>query len=284
MNAVLKPRMLQTSIATPSSWLGRLSLQFAQRNDRTALTYRRHEGPLIVQRPFYPEGEVCHIYLVHPPGGVVGGDRLQLDVRLEEQSHTLITTPASGKFYRSAGATARLEQQLNVSQNAVLEWLPQDTILFAGCEVDMSTRVNLQAGARFIGWEILCLGRPSSGEQFTHGHCRQRLELWRGNQPLVLDRSRFRGEDSMRTACWGLQGKTVTATLLATTCDKQILAAVREQLDHEYFSATLLDDVLVCRYLGTQGEQARQVFARAWAVIRPKLLGREACPPRVWAT
>lgn len=268
-------------------WLAQLSLGFEKHADRTALTHRQHMGPLVVQRPFYPEGDVCHVYLVHPPGGVVGGDRLEISARVNEKAHALITTPASGKFYRSAGSLAHLQQHLQVDNGAVLEWLPQDTILFAGCEVDMHTRIDLSKDAVFIGWEMLCLGRPSSGEAFDYGNCRQRFELWRDGQPLLLERSKFSGGDPLLNARWGLQGHTVTATLLATPASKDMLNAVRDviaDVDNTLFSATLMDDVLVCRYLGNQGERARHIFSQAWAAIRPLMLERPACPPRVWAT
>lgn len=270
------------------SWLGQLELGFEQRGPRTALMHRRHQGPLRVQKPFYPEGETCHVYLIHPPAGVVGGDRLEINVDVAEQAQALITTPGSGKFYRSAGPTAHLTQHLTVAQNASLEWLPQDTILFAGCEVDMLTRVQLQPGASFVGWEILCLGRPSSDELFDHGRCRQRFELWREDKPLVIDRSLLNGGDDLLNAQWGLQGQPVTATMLATPATVEMRDAARDAVDGstllENFSATLIDDVLVCRYLGQQGAHARQAFTQAWAAIRPLMMNRPACEPRVWAT
>lgn len=272
------------------SWLAQLELGFEHRDTRTALTHRRHQGPLMVQKPFYPEGETCHVYLIHPPAGVVGGDRLEVNVDVAPQAQALITTPGSGKFYRSAGPTAKLTQTLRVAQNASLEWLPQDTILFAGCEVDMLTHVQLKPGASFVGWEILCLGRPSSGEVFDHGRCRQRFELWRHssltgeNQPLLIDRSLLRGGDDLLTAQWGLQAQPVIATMLATPATEAMRNAARDAVFDPGFSATLIDDVLVCRFLGNQGAHARQAFTQAWAAIRPLMLDRPVCEPRVWAT
>ena len=287
MNAL--PKTISTFVErndrnTHDGWLAQLELGFEQRGPRTALTDRRHQGPLVVQKPFYPEGDLCHVYLIHPPAGVVGGDRLEVSATVAEQAQALITTPGSGKFYRSAGPTAQLTQHLTVANNASLEWLPQDTILFAGCEVDILTQVQLAPGARFIGWEILCLGRPSSGESFDHGRCRQRFELWRDDQPLLIDRSLLSGDDELLHAQWGLQGQPVVATMLATPATTEMRDVARDAVDNQGFSATLLDDVLVCRFLGKQGAQARQVFTQAWAAIRPLMLERPACEPRVWAT
>ncbi len=267
-----------------SRWLAQLELGFERRDKRTVISHRRHQGPLVVQKPFYPEDDTCHVYIVHPPGGVVGGDRLNIKVNIAPDAHALITTPGSGKIYRSAGPVAQIEQQLQIAENSTLEWLPQDTILFAGCNVETVTKVDLKPGATFIGWEIICLGRPSSGETFDQGNCPQRFELWREGQPLVLERSRLSGSDSMLEATWGLQSFPTTATMMATPASKEILAAVRDTVTDTGFSATLLDDVLVCRYLGKQGMQAREIFSRAWAAIRPLMLNKPACPPRVWAT
>lgn len=277
----------QTHTSTESAgWQARLDLVYVQRNDKSVIAQRRHLGPLTVQRPFYPEGDVCHTYVLHPPGGVVGGDQLALNVKLEAGAHALITTPASAKFYRSAGAMAQQVSTLSVANDAVLEYLPQDTILFNGCEVNTSTRVTLAAAAKFAGWEILCQGRPASGESFQHGQCRQVYELYRGDTPLVIERTHLRGGSAMQSAPWGLADYPVTGTFLISDADNELLALARQALASEpsLCSASLLNGVLVCRYLGRQGMQARDCFARVWAAIRPAWSGRAACRPRIWDT
>ena len=117
------------------NWRAHLVLKFSGRDDKTIVSHRQYQGPLVIQKPFYPEDDVCHVYLLHPPGGVVGGDQLTLDVEVNREGHALITTPAAGKFYRSAGSLAQLKQTLVVKAKSTLEWLPQETILFSGCEV-----------------------------------------------------------------------------------------------------------------------------------------------------
>src|SRR6476620_11342443 len=112
-----------------AGWEAALDLEFAARGARTILARRASIGPLVVQRPFYPEGDVAHVYLVHPPGGVVGGDQLRLNVLAREGAHALITTPAATKFYRSDGRVAHQRQEI-VADAASIEWLPQETIVF----------------------------------------------------------------------------------------------------------------------------------------------------------
>lgn len=267
-------------------WRAHLNLVFSGREDRTFIARRAHYGPLVIQKPFYPEGDVCHVYLLHPPGGVVGGDQLSLDVGVNRSGHALVTTPAAGKFYRSDGRRAAMHQTLKVEANSTLEWLPQETILFSASRLDMKTLVHLESGASFIGWEIICLGRPASAECFDDGDVRQAFEIWRDGKPLILERARLVGGDEVLGAAWGLQNYTVTATLLAVNVTADMLNNVREQAPQldGLFSATLINDVLVCRVLSHQAEAARHAFIHVWKLLRPQLLNRKACEPRIWST
>ena len=279
----------ETVAADRAGWCGELRLTLARSGPRTVVARRSHLGPLTIQRAFYPEDEVAHVYLLHPPGGVVGGDALSIDVDVQCGAHALITTPASGKLYRSDGRAARLHQLLHVAPGASLEWLPQETIVYSGAQARMCTRVELAADARFIGWEMLCLGRPACAERFDHGGLLQCFELWRDGRPLWLERARFHGGGAALDAAWGMRMRPLTATLVATIEDPQLPARVRAAMapydsDNARCSATQLDGVLVCRYLGTQAQHARACLSAAWTEIRRALLGREPCVPRIWNT
>ena len=242
-----------------------------------------------MQRPFYPDGErACHVYILHPPGGVVGGDTLTIRAEVERGAHALLTTPAAGKLYRSDGACAQLTQELTVADGAWLEWLPQETIAFDGARAASTTRVELAGNAGFIGWEILCLGRPVAGEAYTRGAFTQRFDIRRDGAPLWWERNALVGGAPVLHAPWGLAGKSVVATLVAVGRAPGALPALRELLNAERdegeFSVSQLRDVLVCRYLGNSAEQARAGFTVAWRLLRPALWGVEASPPRIWAT
>lgn len=272
-----------------SSWQAELNLAIERRGDRSVLARRSHYGPLGIQRAFYPEGAVPHLYLLHPPGGVVGGDQLRVNVTVAPQAHALVTTPAAGKFYRCAGRRAGMVQQLDLQAGAALEWLPQETIIYAGAEADTTTRVNLAAASRFIGWEMICLGRPAAQERFVQGRFRQRFELWREGKPLWLERAHYAGNDAALTARWGLAGFPVAASLvlvgeLGSLSREQYSDLELHQPDEALAITRLDDDVLVCRYLGQQAQQARQRLAAVWRRFRPVVMQREACEPRVWNT
>lgn len=279
------------STAERNGWQARLRLDLrVDTRERTVLAVCRHQGPLQLQRPFYPEADgACHLYILHPPGGVVGGDSLEIEATLAQNAQALITTPAAGRFYRSAGAVARQVQTLRLAQGAALEWLPQETILFAGARARAITRIELSHDSRFLGWEILCLGRPAAGERFTHGAFIQTFELWRDALPLYLERGRFQGGDPVATAPWGMAGQPVTATLLCTLQQAGPVEAIRadwgETGEAELFGVTTqLDGVLVCRYRGSSVGRAKELFLRAWRRLRPALLGKPPRLPRIWQT
>lgn len=269
-----------------SSWQARLELEFEGIGARTVLARRRHIGPLVVQRPFYPEGAgICHVYLLHPPGGIVGGDDLELQLHCRAGAHALVTTPAATRFYRAGPhPQARLRQHLHVG-DAALEWLPQKNIVFDGARAHASTSVHLHQDARFLGWEITCLGRPTNGETLHAGSLASDMRLYRGDAPVLIDRLRLAGNSPALQAPWGWGGMQALGTLVMTPAAEVDLAPLRAlRAPAVHFGLTRVQDLLVCRALATQAEPLRELFTRIWLALRPALLGVRAVPPRIWAT
>jgi urease accessory protein len=277
-------------------WDASLELGFEARCGRTVVAVRRHHGPLAIQRAFYPEGDgTCHAYILHPPGGVVGGDRLSVRASADTGARVLLTTPAATKFYRSAGLSAAQTQHLTVADGAALEWLPQETIVYAGAELALHTRVDLCANAAFIGWDILCLGRPASGERFSRGRVEQRLQLFRAGAPLLLERATYAGDGAEMRAAWGLGGQPVVGALVSVPAQDaasepraaaalDALRGLLSELAPRHSACTRIGSALVCRYLGTSVEQAQRVFRASWSVLRRHCMGKSAVEPRIWAT
>jgi urease accessory protein len=264
------------SAVLPASWKAELELGFERVGERTVLARKRHDGPLVVQKALYPEGEgVCHAIVVHPPAGIAGGDELRLDVESASGASALLTTPGAGKWYRSGGPWA--SQCLAFKVAGTLEWLPQETIVYDGALADLSTGVRLDGAARYLGWEILCLGRTGSGERFTRGTIRLSTRIERNGKLAWLERGRIDGGGKLMQSPAGLRGHTVCGTLVAAAPEISPRRA-------EGLAVTLLPGLLVARYLGDSSEEAKQLFTRLWAAIRPELLGREAHEPRIWRT
>jgi urease accessory protein len=268
-------------------WTGHLQLQFERVGARTVIARRRHSGPLLVQRAFHEPDGGCQVYLIHPPGGVVAGDQLALELELQAASRALVTTPAATKLYSSSGAFSQLTQQFTVAQDAILEFLPQETILYDGARARSSTCVTLAPRSQFVGWEISCLGRDERG--FSSGSFVQHWQLERAGRLLWSERSLLEGGSPLLQASWGLGGRRVLATLVGTGAADLALEPLREQAQQlgpadDCFSVTRLGEVLVCRYLGYSSEAAKRFFCAAWAFLRQAVSGRGTVPPRIWAT
>jgi len=268
---------------TPAGWQAELGLRFVRRRDRTVLSERRQCGPLLVQRPFYPEDDgTCHTYLIHPPAGIVGGDDLRVDLDLEAGAHALVTTPAATRWYFSREPEASIRQCARIAAGATLEWLPQETLVYGGARAQLTTRIEVEAGARFLGWEVLGLGRPACGEEFRNGKLDFRFQIFRAGQPLLLER--LRGDVN---GVPGLRGYAAYATFVATGAGARALECAREVLrsaPDSVGAATLIGDVLIGRSLAERCEPLTSALNRLWSALRPVILGRPAVAPRIWRT
>ena len=275
-------------LSAGSGWKAELELGFSTQHHRTVMDRVSHSGPLRVQRPFYPEGEVCHVYMLHPPGGVVGGDHLDISITAGPGAMVLLTTPGSTKFYQSAGDWALFDQRLHVQEGGSLEWFPQENILFPGARLQAKTDVLLSGDAVFLGWDIICLGRPSNQERFETGQLDAGLNIYRDGQPVLLERQRVLSAESLDAAA-GMRGFPMLAVLMATPCDESHLQKVQLLLegmkdDGEPIGVTLVDGLLVVRALGWQTEQLQKKLIPVWQELRQSLLQRPAVMPRIWAT
>ncbi len=266
----------------PEGWLGTLTLEFACRGGRTLLTKRQHRGPFMVQRAFYPEADYPHIYLLHPPGGVVGGDRLELSVSMAPESHALLTTPGATKFYRTAGAQAGLSQRFHLGEGSTLEWLPQGNIFFPAADVAIHSEFFLRPGARLIGYDTLCLGRPAIGERFEQGTLDSVLHIHLPDSAGLFERLRINDGQMDQVG-----GYSLNATFFATPVTEAMLAGVRDLLTEAELpaaGASMVDSLLVVRLLDNDNQRLQNLLHRIWILLRPEILGRGAVAPRIWAT
>lgn len=272
-------------------WHGTLALDYRRDGGRTT-AHDRHDGPLRVLQRLYPEGPgICHHVLVHPPGGLVGGDRLDVRLALGAGSHALVTTPGAARFYRSAGEAAVQDVEATLAAEARLEWLPLEAIAYPGCVATNRLRLRLAPGAECIGWDLLALGLPAAGEPFDRGTLRTHLEIpgrW-------LDAGRIDGHDTrLLQSRLGFAGRTVLATLWFAAGTP--LAAPRREALLEAARAVPADDRVVCgatapepglvlaRALAHRVEPAMQWAAAVRAAWRRAAWNLAAEPPRVWRT
>jgi len=271
------------------SWHANLDLSFAHAAGRTRLVSKAHQGPLQVQKALYPEGpKICHVTVLHPPGGIAAGDSLTVSARVACDSHVCLTTPGAAKWYRCPNGEAQQQLRFSVAAGGVLEWLPRENILFDASRVVMNLAVDLAPAAHFLGWEILCFGRRASGEEWRRGGLSLRSSISRSNRPLWRERAGVAAGGGFAASAVGLAGYSVSGTLVCagSDVDPQLLTACRSVQPRggdARSGITRLPGVLLARYLGHSSQDAFDWFAGIWQLLRPALLGATATAPRLWA-
>jgi urease accessory protein len=269
----------------PTGWHAALALRMRRAGARTVFA-SRHVGALRVQKPLYPEGDaVCHVVLIHPPGGIAGGDALTLDLDAEAGTHALITTPGAAKWYKANGRTAT--QRVNLNVQGALEWLPQEAIIFDQADVRSEIAIELDAGAAMIGWDIVALGRAAARETFTRGCFAQTIRLRDGGRLVWIERTCISGGDALLASPIGLAGCHVFGCLWAVgPCwtDAQ-LESLRMRLQDTVAPLTrVARRVLIARALAPTTGRVRRALETVWRELRPLVLRRPAIAPRIWAT
>jgi urease accessory protein len=273
-----------TALFTPS-WHAELELAYALDGATTRPVQRRHKGPLRVQKHLHAEGpQVCQHIIVHPPGGIAGGDRLDLSAHVGEGAWAQLTSPGAAKWYRAA-SPAFQSVELSIAAGATLEWLPQETIVYSGARAELATCVELANDARLFYWDVVALGRPAAGERFAEGHFQAHLDIRRNGTLVWHERQRIIGDDGLLDSPIGLAGEPVFATLIATgDIDAELLERCRGLPCAGRGDLTQLPGLLVARCLASETLHARAWLIDLWRLVRPALLGRAAKPPRIWST
>jgi urease accessory protein len=274
------------------SWHGHLQLDYRHDAGRT-IALDRHHGPLRVLQRLYPEGDtVCHHVLVHPPGGLVGGDVLEVDAHLAPGSHALLTTPGATRFYKTLGAEAQQHVRLRVAEGARVEWLPLETIAYCDCLAHNRLTCMLEPGAEAMGWDVLALGLPAAGQAWERGRYHQHLEL----PGVWLERALLDATDrALLDGAVGWHGHRVLGTLwfgagsaLAGPRREALLEAARGAIDATGMAlagaTSPADPLVVVRVLAPHVEAAMGLLQRIWAAWRRTAWQLAPCPPRVWRT
>jgi urease accessory protein len=274
-------------------WEARLDLDFKSVKGRSYLARNLHVGPLVLQKALYPESEaVCHGIVIHPPGGVAGGDALTVNVNVNKGAHALLTTPGAGKWYKSNGPCATQHLQFDVKDNACLEWFPQENILFDASKVTFTAQVNLAKKARFAAWEILCFGRQAQQEHWSTGEMKQKLHIQREGKLVWNECAAIEPSDIALASIIGMHQCVVSASFViaAGTVPEPILEACRAvkpkyKLDvNARYGVTALPEIFSARYVGQSTQCAKAYFELLWQCLRPWYASREMQRPRIWNT
>lgn len=281
------------SATIAQGWQASLTLGLSAESGNTRLARCTHTGPLYVQKPFYPEGrEHPHLYLLHPPGGIVSGDCLDVRIDVAAGGGALLTTPGAARVYRARKSSPLQRQRchLRLDTDATLEWFPMETIVFDGACVELETTVEMVRNSCFIGWELICFGLPASSQPFRRGRFSQRYRIMQDGTPVFIDCFCLDEDNraSMLDGAAGMGGHPVSGVFLAgpvaTEQHTPLLQRLRQATPEPSVALSWLGDFLVGRYLGGSAWRARKLYATWWQSLRPSLLGRDACVPRIWST
>lgn len=274
------------------TWHASLALNYTLEAERTVARFS-HDGPLRVLHSLYPEGgSTCHNVLVHPPGGLVGGDTLDVDVAVGGGAHGLITTPGATRFYRSDGPPALQRTRLRLEPDARLEWLPLEALAYSGCSARNQLSMDLAPGAELLGWDISALGLPHAEQPFVKGRWCQHIEL----NGVWLERGVIDAADTrLLESPLGLAGKNCMASIffvagaaIERNRREQALDCARQHVAQHALNvcagATCPNPrVLVLRVLCDQVEPAMDLLKSVWSAWRQTLWNKAPVPPRIWA-
>lgn len=286
-----------------NQWLAELQLEFSHNQRGTVLSKTTRKGPLSVQKAFYPEGPDCaHIYLLHPPAGIVSGDELRVTMTIQDNAHMLVTTPGANRFYRARedltiGDSKQTQiTTFHLANQAKGENLPQETIVYEGADGFNTVDIHMTKNSVYLGWDITCLGLPHSAQPFNKGRYTQLNRLFCDDQLIYHDRIAINPENHLLTHSAGLASRSVFATFLAYAPDKQldnqqqkkIVTDLREKIEQaqatEQISITNINGLIVIRYLGENAQQCKNLFITLWQYLRPLFLDKTSLQPRIWHT
>ena len=267
-------------------WRAELELAYVGQGGATRSVFRRHRGPLRVLRAFPHADGCCEHIVVHPPGGIAGGDELRIGVSLSNGADVLLTSNGAAKWYRAFGREARQSLTARLEDGALLEWMPSETILYNGARAALRTRIDVDETSRLLYGDVVCLGRPAAGEAFTDGEWRQRSEVYRRGRLIWCEHIVRRADDIERADAAVLAGAPVVGLVLwiGPRVAPEISEAARSVSAEGATSAAQLSDAWIARYVGDSTEDALGWVRGVRAVLHQHTHGRVARVPRIWST
>jgi urease accessory protein len=263
-----------------------LDLAFVHRDGRTRLAHLYQRTPLRALFPRQPPDDIPTAAIANVGGGLVAGDSASVSVRVGEGAAAMVTTQAAEKVYRSTGADCRVATRLAVEPGSWLEWCPQETILFERSRLRRTLALDLAGDARAMLGETLVLGRLASGERTAEGFLLDRIEVRRDGEFAWLDCLRLEGSyGPVVGAAAGLGGARAVATFVHAAPDATGRLDLARGLlpgDPVRSGATVVNGLLVARFLAADPLALRRAFALFWARFRAAAAGLPPALPRLW--
>ncbi|MPS92125.1 urease accessory protein UreD [Comamonas sp.] len=274
------------------TWHAQLALNYSLQDGKSSVQFT-HDGPLRILKSLYPEGAaICHNVLVHPPGGLVGGDVLDIDVHVAEGAHALVTTPGATRFYKSNGKQAMQRTRLRLDPGARLEWLPLEAIAYNACDAVNHLEFELAEDAQLLTWDVTALGLPLAAQPYESGRFEQHIE-WPGR---FLERGVVNAQDELLlNGDLGLAGHRCLGSLIFASGSamarhqREALLEGTQELLEEAAPAVLSgvtapnENMLVLRCVSPVVESVMMLWKTVWSFWRKELWGLQGGTPRIWS-
>ncbi len=268
-----------------NKWQASIKLEFLKDSEgKTLLSRNLHQGPLVVQKPFYPE-KACHIYLLHPPGGIAGCDHLQVEALLKEDTKVLITTPGATKFYKTDGQISEFNQVFKLNNGASLEYLPSQNIFYKGTHTKVNTSFYLEQNAKFAFRDVSKCGMKDEENPFLDSSFFNTIKIYQDNTLVLKETCFIEGMEDFK-ALAAIFNHPYIGTFICNKVSEDTLSKLQDLLDLNAYQASIgmVDNFLIARFLGDDNQSIENTIVEVWKTVREEVIGLPPCLPRIWST
>jgi urease accessory protein len=266
----------------------KLDARLALRFERKGLRIIEQTPPLRVVRAF---GNLVHLHNLS--GGVLSGDRLSLDIEVAAGARAQVTTTGATRLYRHRTGSADSSQQtrIAVGDDALLEYLPDALIPYAGSRHTQSTEIVLGRNSTMFWWETLTPGRQAMGETFVFDRLRISTRVMNAEHPLLIEDFELSPHERPLESAARFGKYTHLASFYAfqtgrspskwRELENALNEFAREQGSSSIWGASMLAaDGMVVRGLSPTARDVPATLAGLWSIARRFLTGEDAVPPR----
>lgn len=267
---------------------GILRLKFEKRDHRTVLAESFSVMPMQAFPPFYPDETGCaYAYLVNPTGGLVGGDRIEIEIAIQEHAHAFVTTPSATKIYRSLGPFASQEMRVTLKNQAIFEYLPQYIIPFAQSRYFQKTKIQMEEDTRALILDFFTTGRLARGEHLQFEEYRSHTEVEYCGELMLSDRFSLNPSDTDYSSLGFLESFSAAAVLYIIFDNppleaplindlRQIIQGVKNVVGGV---SILPSKGVVVRLMGNSTSFIEKTVFQIWSVARKQILSLDSYSP-----
>jgi urease accessory protein len=221
-------------------------------------------------------------------GGMVGGDRLNTQIVIGDNAHALLTTASASKAYRTRGAVAVQHSQITLGAHAILEYLPDHLIPYAGAMVDQQLRVEMAPGSRALIYDAMAAGRVGRGERWQFRSVRSDIAVISEGRPIYLSRTLITPESQPLEELGWMEEANYLATMIVAEDEKKDWSSLVNAFDQALQAipgvcggaSAMARGGCVARFISLTAHGLNRAAHELWGIARRAIVGRDAFPLR----